>query len=1002
MAFSVLNSDLYASPSMRLTVNFNQNVDVASLAASDLLIDGAASATSANLLSARSAEFTFPALSAGTHTVAIAAGSLIDVTATPNDAFNRNVNVVTDVQFTIKHNPRLQPGNAPLKGFAGGELDRVDLLWQTIPGGVGTQDTFTVGYRLAGSTAPWQAASANANINTGVEGRVVKSASIVGLNWNTDYEYRVRQFRGDAIVAQHQHTFRTRLEAGDLSDFTFATYGDSANSDAAGFRQVQSRINAVNASFAVLLGDNVYPTGAHQQSDGRFDPLVNPEAAAWTATHIDYLGLGNHDVATGAGLPSEQNFSVPIPVAGVNAPFAPAATERKEHNFSWDYGDVHFVTFDTNSLKDPARLHSQLNYVVADLAASTAKWKIVYGHHPVAGTPDKPESAADNYYQQVVNRLKGAGADLFMTGHSHTYSWTYPLSGQVNGVETFVDHGDHDHFNAGEGLPQLVSGMGGIGIRPGEYDQFPFVAAGFTGTTPVASRLGFSRVRVTPTELTVDYVAADNGAVIDSFVIVDNSNDLTKSFQQGSNGYAGTADTFLQQSSPATNNGAATELNVDSDEPGGSDSDVQGLLVFRSLFGTGAGQIPYGAVLRSATLQLQVTNFGDSVNLHRMLKAWTPNSTWNSLTGGISSDGTEATLSPDASTGFLNSGVNKFDVLTSLKSWQSGASVNNGWAILPTGPNGVDFRSGNGALSPKLIVTYDLNTAPKLNAALNPTLTAIPEDATNPTGTLVSNLVAGAITDPDVGALPGIAVVTANNAFGTWQFSLNAGATWQAMGVPTSSAALLLPSNDDTRVRFLPKLDFNGTVRLYYRAWDRTQGAVGGTLNTTNNTGGVRSLSTANENATLRVTAVNDKPVLQLGGTLNYVRDTPEVAIVSGARVTDVDSANFANGRLRVRITDGSSAANILAIGGAFTVDGNNNVLLGGTNIGKRTFNGVGTTELIVVFTTDATKAIAQQLVRAITFKTSGGTAGLRKVIFTVSDGDNGLSTEVSKSINVT
>lgn len=69
-----------------------------------------------------------------------------------------------------------------------------------------------------------------------------------------------------------------------------------------------------------------------------------------------------------------------------------------EHTFSWDYGDVHFVTFDTDkwqtSGKSSAVLNAQLDYVVADLNASTAKWKIVYGHHPVAGVPDKPETRA--------------------------------------------------------------------------------------------------------------------------------------------------------------------------------------------------------------------------------------------------------------------------------------------------------------------------------------------------------------------------------------------------------------------------------------------------------------------------------------------------------------------------------------------------------------------------------------------------------------------------------
>ena len=72
------------------------------------------------------------------------------------------------------------------------------------------------------------------------------------------------------------------------------------------------------------------------------------------------------------------------------------------------------------------------------------------------------------------------------------------------------------------------------------------------------------------------------------------------------------------------------------------------------------------------------------------------------------------------------------------------------------------------------------------------------------------------------------------------------------------------------------------------------------------------------------------------------------------------------------------------------------------TIIGKRTSSGFGTSELIVAFNANAKTWIVEQLVRAITFKTSGGAAGQRKVVFTVSDGQGGLSSEATKLVNVT
>lgn len=620
LAFTVSAADLYATGGLHLTADFNATINAATLDAADLRIDGAASATSFTQRDADTVDFYLPALSAGSHTLTFAAGSIQDAAAVGLDTFSKTVTIAAAAQYSVKHNPRLQPGNAPLVGFAGGDLDRVDLLWQTIPGGAGTQDNFTVEYKAAASTGPWLAAALNASVDTGVESRVVRSATITGLNWNSNYTYRVRHFSGDVIVNEYGSTFRTRLQAGDASSFSFAAYGDSAQGAAAGFRQVQGRINQINPAFTVLLGDNVYDAGTHQESDARFSPVVNPEAAAWLASHIDYLGLGNHDIGTGSGLPSEQNYSVPIPSAGVNAPAAPPATERAEHNFSWDYGSIHFVTFDTNSLSDATRLDGLLKWVLADLQASTATWKIVYGHHPLAGVPDKPESPTDNYYQQVVNRLKAAGVDLFMTGHSHTYSWTYPLTGQINGVATVEDANDHDQFLAGVGLPQLVSGVGGRELRPGSFSSFPFVAAGYTSETAVPARLGFSQVDVTPTQLTVKYIAADDGSTIDSFVISKDVGVQTATFQQGVGGYSATTDTFVHQNTPGTANGAATSLKVDGDDPAGTGLDAQALVRFDNLFGAAVGQIPSNATIRSATLQLQTTNGGDSLNVHRMLK----------------------------------------------------------------------------------------------------------------------------------------------------------------------------------------------------------------------------------------------------------------------------------------------------------------------------------------------------------------------------------------------
>jgi hypothetical protein len=177
------------------------------------------------------------------------------------------------------------------------------------------------------------------------------------------------------------------------------------------------------------------------------------------------------------------------------------------------------------------------------------------------------------------------------------------------------------------------------------------------------------------------------------------------------------------------NNALAPSLNVDSDDPVGSGLDVQALLRFENLFGANAGQIPVDATLQSATLQLQVTNAGASMNLHRMVANWAATDTWDTLLGGVQNDGVEAVAVADVSTGAVATGLRSIDVLASLQAWQSNPSANRGWVLLPTGSDGVDFDSAEGATKPKLLVNFvpPANTPPTISDIANQTIN---EDST--------------------------------------------------------------------------------------------------------------------------------------------------------------------------------------------------------------------------------------------------------------------------------
>lgn len=641
----------------------------------------------------------------------------------------------------INQPPRLQLGDAPLTGYTGADTDQVVVIWQTT--GSLTGDTFTVEVRPSGGA--WTSVTGHTMDPTGVGSRVMHEVEIDGLSYGSTYEYRVVHTPSGGSPVTYQAEFDTRLEAGDTSGFSFAAYGDSADPNSLGpFFEVQSQIGNYDPDFALLLGDNAYESGTHAEFDSRFATGVTSQGTLdWIGSHIDYPAYGNHDNNSG-GDGYRDGYSVPVPVAGVDSPVGNPAGMTPELNYSFDYGNAHFVTFDSNMLNSASQLDILLDYVEADLAASTAQWKIVYAHHPVGGAPDKGEGPEDNYWQQVVPRLYDAGVDLFLTGHSHTYSWTYPLTGYSGTSATFVADTDKI-YEQGDGLVQVVAGTGGRSLRSGNFG-YDFVASGYSTSTSPAADFGFAQVSVTANALVVDYVMADDGTVLDSFRIVNDGSGSggqggggggpQLSFQNGTGGYTGVTDTQVREASPDTAYGSATSINVDGEDSLG---EVQGLVRFDNIFGTGAGQIASTDVIAAATLYLDVFDPGAAVQLYEMLDAWTGNDTWNVLGNGIQANGTEAASSPIATTGGVSTGSFAIDVTASLTAWQANPAANFGWAILPTGTDGVDFNSSETATGPRLVVTLEdggtpANTAP---VAQNDAL-AVEKDATV-TGNLLTN-----------------------------------------------------------------------------------------------------------------------------------------------------------------------------------------------------------------------------------------------------------------------
>jgi VCBS repeat-containing protein len=354
------------------------------------------------------------------------------------------------------------------------------------------------------------------------------------------------------------------------------------------------------------------------------------------------------------------------------------------------------------------------------------------------------------------------------------------------------------------------------GFAPGSSGQAGIIAA---STDPLAA--------AAPDQQSLDFAAlaeTANTATLAAAV------PATATFQNGVNGYTGTFDTYVSENKPSTGFGSAKILSVDNDAPAGSGKDAEALIRFDNLFGTGAGQIPLGATIVSATLILQTTDAGGGATIHRLLQSFTAGSTWNSLVGGIQL-GSEAVAAPDATLGAIPKGVTSIDVTASLQAWASG-EANLGWVFMPASADNWGFYSAQGSIKPKLVVNYTTSAPP---AAVDDT--AITDEDAAVTVSVLAN-----DSDPDNDPL----AITGLTA-------------------PAHGTAI---DNGDGTITYAPSANYNGGDSFTYMIGDGH--------------GGTSTASVA-----LTVTPVNDPPVA--GDDAATTEEATAVNIAVLANDSDID-----------------------------------------------------------------------------------------------------------------
>jgi acid phosphatase type 7 len=409
--------------------------------------------------------------------------------------------------------PYIQPGPSGGVLVEGGES--VVIAWQTDD----RDAEFDVSFGLTpvhyGRKAKVEVTRRTDSAKAEVGGRRNYAATLGGLRLGTTYHYRVRL--GEHVIAEGY--FTTRKARGKA--VRFVAFGDNSYGEI-GQRAVAYWAYRARPDFVMNTGDNVYEGGLDNEYQRYFFPIYNADAASpgvgapLLRSVPFYTVMANHDVhgkgPDGHGPVADFDQSADalgyytnlyLPLTGPAAPPQPTpivgAAERLDEfracagerfprmgNYSFDYGDAHFLCLDSNQYVDPSD-PAWRAYVDQDLGSTDARWKFVVYHHPAFNV------GLEHYTEQHMRVLSPAfeehGVDFVLSGHEHTYQRTRPLRFQPAGPGKAAKRGSKDRLVPGvftvdtkydgkgirvpDGVQYITTGAGGKSLYDADFTDNP-------------------------------------------------------------------------------------------------------------------------------------------------------------------------------------------------------------------------------------------------------------------------------------------------------------------------------------------------------------------------------------------------------------------------------------------------------------------------------------------------------------------------------------------------
>lgn len=311
--------------------------------------------------------------------------------------------------------------------------------------------------------------------------------------------------------------------------------------------QVSFQVGKSNPDFILSTGDTVYQSSTAAEYETKFwsfynGPANSPEKGAPLMRRIPWVAVpGNHDfyskdlTKTPDGLAYFYYWKQPLngpTTEGTNTPgatgkgldaFLAAANGNypRMANFSFDYGNAHFVVLDSNPNVDWAdpKLREWLENDLKN--ARPDFWRIVSYHHPEF---QSSKAHADNKWMRLLSDLFARNkVDLVLNGHVHNYQRTFPILESFKPllrsslyknewpIDTRFD-GEHSHET--DGVIRIVTGAGGAPLYNPEIETTKDKWLPFTHKYIV--KHSFSLLDFNGDKLRFKQIGAD-GTLLDTF-----------------------------------------------------------------------------------------------------------------------------------------------------------------------------------------------------------------------------------------------------------------------------------------------------------------------------------------------------------------------------------------------------------------------------------------------------------------------------------------------------